>query len=112
MGLFDIFKRGLAKTRNFVSEGITKISASMGHFDDDMLDDLEALLVQADCGVGASLAIMDEVRDSIKKTGDDSKEAVMNVVSKKMLSILGEKKTLQIREQPEYYPDGRGKRHR
>ncbi len=98
MGLFDIFKRGLAKTRNFVAEGITKISASMGHFDEDMLDDLEALLVQADCGVGASLAIMDEVRDSIKKTGDDSKEAVINIVSKKMLSILGEKKTLNIEE--------------
>ena len=98
MGLFDVFKRGLAKTRNFVAEGITKISASMGRFDEDMLDDLEALLVQADCGVGASLAIMDAVRDSIKETGDDSKEAVMNVVSKEMLDILGEKKTLTIED--------------
>ena len=80
MGLFDIFKKGLQKTRNFVSEGITKISASMGRFDEDMIDDLEALLVQADCGVGASLEIMDEVRDSIKKTGDDSKDAVVRVV--------------------------------
>ena len=89
MGLFDIFKRGLQKTRNFVSEGITKISASMGRFDEDMLDDLEALLVQADCGVGASLEIMDEVRGSIKKTGDDSKDAVVRVVRTKMLDILG-----------------------
>jgi len=98
VGLFDIFKRGLAKTRNFVAEGITKISASMGHFDEDMLDDLEALMVSADCGVGASLAIMDEVRESIKKTGDDSKQHVLQVVSDKMLDILGEKKTLEIEE--------------
>ena len=109
MGIFDIFKKGLAKTRNFVAEGITKISASMGRFDEDMLDDLEALLVQADCGVGASLAIMDEVRESIKKTGDDSKEAVMRIVRGKMLEILGEKTPLTIEDNN--YPDGRCKRH-
>ncbi|HOO61202.1 MAG TPA: signal recognition particle-docking protein FtsY [Bacillota bacterium] len=98
MGVFDIFKKGLEKTRGFVSEGLTRISASIGHFDDDMLDDMEALLVEADCGVGASLSIMDDVRESIKKTGDDSKEAVMHIISKQMLDILGEKTSIKLEE--------------
>ena len=61
MGIFDVFKKGLEKTRNFVSDGFSKISAKMGRFDEDMLDDLETLLVQADVGVGATLSIMDAV---------------------------------------------------
>ena len=47
MGLFDVFKRGLEKTRNFVSSSITKIAASTGHFDEDQLDELEEILVCA-----------------------------------------------------------------
>ena len=97
MGIFDVFKKGLSKTRNFVSEGITRISAHMGRFDDEMLDDLETLLVQADVGVGATLSIMDAIRDEIKRSGDDTKETVLRVMKEKMLEILGEKKSLEIK---------------
>ena len=41
MGILDVFKRGLANTRNFFAGGFTKIAASTGHFDEDMLDELE-----------------------------------------------------------------------
>jgi fused signal recognition particle receptor len=98
MGIFDVFKKGLEKTRNFVSDGFTKISAKMGRFDEDMLEDLETLLVQADVGVGATLSIMDAIRDNIKETGDAGKEQVLSSMSAQMLSILGEKKTLEIKD--------------
>ena len=98
MGIFDVFKKGLEKTRNFVSEGITRISARMGRFDDDMLDDLETLLVQADVGVKATLEIMDAIRDMIKKTGDDSQDSVLSVMREKMLEILGSKTSLRATE--------------
>lgn len=98
MGILDIFKKGLEKTRGFVSDGFTKISAKMGRFDEDMLEDLETLLVQADVGVGATLSIMDAIRENIKVTGDASREAVLRSLSEHMLSILGEKKTLTLEE--------------
>lgn len=98
MGIVDIFKKGLEKTRGFVSEGFTKISAKMGHFDEDMLDDLETLLVQADVGIGATLQIMDKIRDDIAETGDDSYDAVLLSMRNEIKAILGEKKTLVIRE--------------
>lgn len=98
MGIFDIFKNGLKKTRGFVADGFTKISAGLGRYDEDMLDDLEALLVQADVGVGASLNIMDSVRSHIRRTGDDSAEAVTFTMKKQMLDILGDKQQLHIED--------------
>ncbi len=96
MGLADLFKRGLEKTRSFFAGSFTKLAASSGHFDEDMLDDLEELLIRADCGVQASVDIMDRVKENIKKTGDDSQEAVLASVKERMLEILGEPQTVEI----------------
>ena len=96
MGLADLFKRGLEKTRSFFAGSFTKLAASSGHFDEDMLDDLEELLIRADCGVQASVDIMDRVKENIKKTGDDSQEAVLASVKERMLEILGEPQTVEL----------------
>ena len=96
MGLADLFKRGLEKTRNFFAGSFTKLAASSGRFDEDMLDELEELLIRADCGVQASDDIMDRVKENIRKTGDDSKEAVLASVKERMLEILGEPQTVEI----------------
>lgn len=96
MGILDSFKKGLKKTRDFVTEGLNRIAASMGFFDEDMLDDLEMLLVQADAGIAAAGSIMDEIRDEIKRTGDASKEAVLQTLEQSMLTILGQPHHLNI----------------
>ena len=96
MGLFDAFKRGLDKTRKFFGGGFTKIAAMTGHFDDDQLDELEELMVRADCGVPASMDIIDRVKEDIKKSGDNSKEAVLGSVKTRMIEILGEKSTYEL----------------
>lgn len=96
MGLFDSFKRGLTKTSEFFSKGFTRIAASSGKFDDDMLDELEELLVMADCGVDAASKIIDHVKAEIKRTGVDSKDAVLGYVKSEMLDILGEKTILEL----------------
>ena len=96
MGILDVFKRGLANTRNFFAGGFTKIAASTGHFDEDMLDELEELMIRADCGVPASEDIIGRVKENIKKTGDDSHEAVLGSVRERMTEILGKKSVLEI----------------
>jgi len=97
MGIFDSFKKGLKKTRDFVADGFNKIAASMGFFDEDMLDDLEALLVQADVGSGAAGRIMNRIRADIKASGDASRTAVLQTLEKCMLEILGAPGRLTIR---------------
>ena len=96
MGLADLFKRGLEKTRSFFAGSFTKLAASSGHFDEDMLDELEELMIRADCGVQAADDIMDRVKQNIRKTGDDSKEAVLASVKERMLEILGEPQKVEI----------------
>ncbi|MCR4776726.1 MAG: signal recognition particle-docking protein FtsY [Saccharofermentans sp.] len=96
MGLLDIFKKGLENTRNFFAGGFTKIAASTGHFDEDMLDELEELMIRADCGVPASEDIISHVKEDIKKTGNDSHEAVLGSVRRRMTEILGEKSVLEL----------------
>ncbi len=96
MGIFDAFKKGLKKTRDFWSAEWTKTVASHGKFDDEMLDDFEEIMVRADCGVAASEEIINGIKDYIRKTGDDSHEGVMNEVKRLMLEILGEKSVIDI----------------
>lgn len=96
MGIFDKFKKGLKKTRDFVSNGFQRIAANFGHFDEEMLEELEMLMIQADCGIETAEAVMDDIRTSIKKTGNNSSEAVLEVMRSSMAAILGEKQTLPL----------------
>ena len=96
MGLIERFKIGLKKTRDFVATGFTRIAASMGRFDEDMLEDLEALLVQADCGAACAAEMIQAVRDRIRESGDASAENVLRTLKAKMLDILGPSKTLEV----------------
>ncbi len=97
MGIFDKFKAGLKKTRDFVTDGFNRIAATMGLFDDEMLDDLEALLIQADLGVNAATTVMDQIREQIRKTGDASSEAVLNHLRESLLQIIGPQMKLELR---------------
>lgn len=96
MGIFDTFRKGLQKTRDFVADGINRIAANMGFFDEDMLDDLEMLLVQADVGAACSIHLMSKVRQEIKATGDASRTNVISTLHREMLAVLGEAKPLSF----------------
>lgn len=96
MGLFDSFRNGLKKTRDFVSEGFNRIAASMGFFDEDMLDDLETLLVQADVGTAAAGKIMSRIKADIKSSGDSSLTTVLKSMQTGLLEILGQPGKLNI----------------
>ncbi|MBR6880029.1 MAG: signal recognition particle-docking protein FtsY [Clostridiales bacterium] len=96
MGLFEKFKKGLRKTREFWSNEWTKTLSAHGRFDDDMLDDFEEILVRADCGVPASEDVIETIKEHIRKTGDDSSETVMKVVKKRIIEILGDKTEIEI----------------
>lgn len=88
MGLFDKFKKGLEKTREFFTGSITKIAASLGKFDEEQLDELEMILISADCGMEVTELLMEEVKNQIKATGDNSVEAVLGTLKRESLRIL------------------------
>ncbi|MGB4609729.1 MAG: signal recognition particle-docking protein FtsY [Saccharofermentanales bacterium] len=96
MSIFDKFKRGLQKTRDFVTESFNRIAANLGYFDEDMLDELEMVLIQADCGIECATELTDSIREHIKRTGDSSVETVLNVLREGMLDMLKDVQPLEL----------------
>lgn len=66
MGLFDVFKKGLAKTRDKVMGGLRRVLAVGRTIDDELLDELADAMLAADMGPTAVLAMQDELRGAWK----------------------------------------------
>jgi fused signal recognition particle receptor len=92
MSLFDTFRKGLTKTRDFMTSSFNRMAAGLGVFDDDMLDELEMILVQADCGITASSESIEAIRQHIRETGDASRQAVLKVLRESLAAMIQEKR--------------------
>jgi fused signal recognition particle receptor len=79
MGLFERLKEGLSKTRKGLTEKIDTIFSS-GTIDDESLEELEETLIASDVGVGASLEIVEHLREGEGKIkgADTVKEFIKN----------------------------------
>lgn len=64
---FDKLKSGLAKTREALADRIAAVVGSGGRLDDDTLEELEAVLIQADVGVETAAALIEELRQRAKQ---------------------------------------------
>lgn len=96
MSIFDKFKSGLQKTRDFFSQNFTKLAGNLGRFDEDMLEELSMLMIQADVSVASTEFIINQVKDHIKATGDDQVETVIEVIRQAMAEALGPSQHLEI----------------
>ncbi len=95
MGIFDKFKQGLQKTRDFIAGGMKQISLASGRFDEEQLDELEMILVQADMGAAATDEVMGRLREEIRISRDDSEAHVRSYLKDEILRILGPKSELK-----------------
>lgn len=94
MAFLDRLKQGLSKTRDFLSQGINRISAALGYYDEEQLEELEELLIQADLGIPAATQLMDQVRQDIQRQSDASSAAVLASLRKGILEQLGSARSL------------------
>lgn len=92
MSIVESFKNGLMKTRDFLTAGINKMAAGLGIFDEDMLDQLEMMLIQADCGFQAATEALEAVRASIRTTGDASRGSVLTSLKESLGAMITEKR--------------------
>ena len=65
-GLIDKLKFGLAKTRKDMSNKIEDILSGYKGVDDELFDDLEDVLVSADVGVGPTMKIIENLKESVR----------------------------------------------
>ena len=66
-GLFARLREGLSKTRGNMTEKVDEMVRDNRKIDDDFYEELEDILVMADCGLKATTVIIDELKARVKK---------------------------------------------
>lgn len=72
-GLFARLREGLSKTRGNLTDKVDDLVKDTRKIDEDFYEELEDILLLADCGVKATTSIMEELRERVKR--DNIKEA-------------------------------------
>ena len=67
MGFFQRLKQGLTKTRGGLTDKVDELVKNTRQVDDDFYDELTDILILADVGMDATMAIMEKLQDEVKK---------------------------------------------
>ncbi|MGI6163163.1 MAG: signal recognition particle-docking protein FtsY [Bacillota bacterium] len=87
MSLFQRLKEGLAKTSDNLRSKIQTIFQP-GVLTDEFLDDLEAVLIQADVGVKATSGLIETLREESRKQPVKTEEDLYRIMAKKVAEIF------------------------
>lgn len=88
MGFFDKLKEGLNKTKNSFNEKINNVFSNFRKVDEELLEELEEILIMSDLGVDASVEIISNLRNRIKKEKIEDSEDVKKALREEMEKIL------------------------
>ena len=93
MGFFDKLKKGLSKTHQGFVEKIDRLFLGKKTIDQDLLDELEAVLFEADLGVKTTTHLIEGVRQGLKRGDLQEPAKVKEFIKQEILRILhsGEK---------------------
>ena len=100
MGFFEKLKQGLAKTKNALFGQIGNLLKGFTRVDEDLLDELEELLIQADIGVTATEEIMENLRDAVKEGRIREKEEIISTLQRLLTDMIGEGEALNLSTTP------------
>ena len=93
-GWFGRFSRGLQKMRQGLTEKVQTLAARAGRIDEDLLEELEAILIQADVGVTGATGIVEAIRTRCREEGVNSAARVKGFLREEL------KRRLSASEQP------------
>lgn len=83
----DKIRESLTRTRNSVFGQITSLFGG-GEITDELWEDLEALLVQADVGIETSTNLIDTVRERVRQEGIIRPEQAQTILKEEMQKLL------------------------
>jgi len=98
MGIFSFFKKqdketldkGLQKTKENVFSKLTRAVAGKSTIDDDVLDNLEQILVEADVGVNTTLKIIDRIQERVARDKYLGTNELNRILKEEIASLLAE----------------------
>ncbi|MBU2790315.1 MAG: signal recognition particle-docking protein FtsY [Acidithiobacillus caldus] len=87
-GLFGRLREGLRRSREQISASVEQLVLGKKVIDDELLEDLEAILLQADMGVAATRDIMDRVTQRVRRNELKDPAALRAAIRQALLDIL------------------------
>lgn len=98
MGFFSFFTKskketldkGLSKTKESVFTKISKAIAGKSKVDEDVLDNLEQILVEADVGVETTLKIIDQIEARVARDKYLGTSELNNILREEIMSLMQE----------------------
>jgi len=93
VGFFEKLKRGLSKTHQGFVEKIDRLFLGKKTIDQDLLEEFEAILFEADFGVKTTNQLIDDVQQSLKRGELQNPEKIKDFIKGEIFTILkrGEK---------------------
>ncbi|MFW6379915.1 MAG: signal recognition particle-docking protein FtsY [Halorhodospira sp.] len=87
-GLMGRLRKGLRRTRTGLTEGLTTLFVGRRELDDELLEELEMRLLQADVGMEATQKVLDALVERLGKGQIPAGESVLQVVREEIARIL------------------------
>ena len=87
-GLLDRFKTAVAKTRDDLGEQLDDLVQGKKEIDDDLLDELEMTLIDADIGVRTATEVLHEVRERLDRDQLKDPEELRDHIARHLLEVL------------------------
>ena len=100
MKFLDKLKSGLKKTKDAIFGGLHNIAKNFTRVDEDMLEELEELLIEADVGVETTEEIIEELRDRIKDGRLKEPEQINGAIKEIITEMIGEGEDLKLETSP------------
>lgn len=86
--LLNKLKEGLSKTRNNLFNKITEVISQKAIIDEEIINELEAILLSSDLGSELTERIISRTRSSLLNINDRSLENIKNIMREELLSIF------------------------
>ena len=99
---FNRLKSSLAKTRNNLMSQLSGLLRVGRKIDEDLMDEIEEILIQADVGVETTLKLMDNVRETVKSQGLGDSSELETVIRDEIRNLLGEDTPLELEGEGPY----------
>ena len=95
-GWFSRLREGLSKTRSNIIGQISGLLRVGRTIDEELMEEIEEILIQADVGVNTTLELMDNVREVVRQKGLNDASELAEILKQEILNILGEDAPINV----------------
>ncbi|MDR3563843.1 MAG: signal recognition particle-docking protein FtsY [Negativicutes bacterium] len=93
MGFFDRLKTGLSKTRQGFTEKIDQLIGGYTQIDDELLEELEAVMLAADMGIHTTTNLITAIKQAVRAREIQSPDQLRPFLAEKIAAMLADAAT-------------------